>query len=621
MKTISNFINKRMMNNFKLNTFDLKNGCKNIFKIQNHRVHSDNIFDPYENTNNKKIGEVILTTKHGVNVILDPLLNKGTGFTLEERERLGIRGLIPPRVFEEKDVLNWQVKKIMGRIREENMNNIDKYTYLCSLQDRNEVLFYKCVEEYLEEIAPIIYTPTVGEACQKFAYLLRRPRGMYFSANDRGHMRSMTFNWPTDDVELIVVTDGSRILGLGDLGINGMGIPIGKLGLYTACAGIHPSKTLPIVLDVGTNNENFLSDNLYLGLKERRLVGVEYDEVLDEFIKAVTERFPKALIQFEDFSTENANRILKKYREKMLCFNDDMQGTATVTLSGILSSLKYLNRKSNPQEILKNQKIVVVGAGTAGLGVANGLLYNMMLNGLEETEARKNFWVVDDKGLIGKNRRTYFANQIPWRRDDYEDCLTLENLINEVKPTILLGLTGVGGLFTENVIRSMAKHCERPIIFPLSNPTTKAECTAENAYNWTDGKCIFASGSPFKPVVLNGKTYIPAQSNNMYTYPGIGLGALVSQSKMITDSMLNRCAISLMNCVSEEDFDEGRIFPRVRNIPKLTKTIALNIALQSQIDGVSKLNKLSEEEILDLINSRFWKPSYGSLVRIDQNRY
>jgi malic enzyme len=253
--------------------------------------------------------------------------------------------------------------------------------------------------------------------------------------------------------------------------------------------------------------------------------------------------------------------------------------------------------------------------------VANGLLYNMMLNGMSESEARKNFWVVDDKGLIGQNRRTYFANQIPWRRDDYEDCLSLERIVDQVKPTILLGLTGVGGLFSENVIRKMGKYCERPIIFPLSNPTSKAECTAENAYKWTDGRCVFASGSPFKPVEYNGKTYTPAQSNNMYTYPGLGLGALVSQSKMITDSMLNRCAIALMNCVTEDDYNEGRIFPRVRQIPKLTKIIALNIALQSQIDGVSKMNKQTEDEFINLINSRFWKPSYGSLVRIDQNRY
>lgn len=592
-----------------------------FFKINKAYVHSSNIFDPSETSNSSKIGEVVLTTKHGVNVLLDPLLNKGTGFTLEERERLNIRGLLPPRLFEEEGTcLDWQEKKVMIRFRE-CQTNLIKYMFLTSLQDRNEVLFYKCISNNLEEIAPIIYTPTVGEACINFATLFRRPRGMYFSSQDKNNMHAMTYNWPTDDVELIVVTDGSRILGLGDLGANGMGISIGKLSLYTACAGIHPSKCLPVVIDVGTNNQDLLDNKLYLGLNQRRLVGEEYMEIVDEFLRSVHERFPKALIQFEDFSTENAANILKLYRSKYLCFNDDMQGTATVTLAGLLSALKFIGYE-DPQKELTKQRIVVCGAGSAGLGVARGILYNMMLSGVPEDEAYKRFWVLDNKGLIGNGRRTAFSNQMRWLREEYPDKMDLEQVVKEVKPTILLGLTGVGGIFSEKVIKEMAKNCEKPIIFPLSNPTTKAECTAENAYIWTQGRCIFASGSPFKEVILNGVTYKPAQSNNMYTYPGLGLGALAGEATMITDNMLNAAALALVDSITEDDYKDGRIFPKIQNIPKISKSIAFSVAKQAYKDSVVKYKeKKSEEELIEKINKRFWKPNYGSLVRIDQNRY
>lgn len=605
---------------FNKNTNNTRN--KVLYCFNKSTVHSSNVFEPFEESksNEAKIGEVVLTTKHGVGVLLDPLLNKGTGFSVEERERLGIRGLIPPRTIDIKSCLEWQAKKIMMRYYD-CPTNIVKYSYFMSLQDRNEVLFYKCLVDNLEELAPVVYTPTVGEACLKFAYLFRRPRGMYFSAADKGNMHAMAFNWPTDDVELIVVTDGSRILGLGDLGVNGMGIPIGKLALYTACAGIHPSKCLPIVIDVGTNNQNLLDNELYLGLQQRRVVGDEYDEIIDEFIRAVSQRFPKALIQFEDFSTENASRILNKYRNKVLCFNDDMQGTATIALAGVLSALKSQGY-SDPQKELQNQRIVVAGAGTAGLGVAKGLLYNMTLNGLSEQEAAKRFWVLDDKGLIGGERRTEFKNQLKWRRNDYQDKLSLLETVKQVKPTIILGLTGVGGIFTEEIIKEMAKHVKVPIIFPLSNPTSKAECTAENAYRWTDGKCIFASGSPFKEVEYNGKILKPAQSNNIYTYPGLGLGALAGEARMITDNMLNAVAMSVIDSVKEADYKEGRLFPKISKIPELSKSIALAVAKQAFKDGVVKYEtEKSDAELVKKINQRYWRPFYGSLVRIDQNRY
>lgn len=596
-----------------------KSKSKNIINLQSKQVHSENVFQPYEENSMGTIGEVALTTKHGVNLINDPLLNKGTAFSLEERERFGIRGLIPSRIIH-KHSIEWQSEKILMRLRSQP-TNLDKYLYLMGLQDRNEVLFHRCLLDNLEEIAPIIYTPTVGEACQKFALLFRRPRGMYFSSEDRGHMHAMSFNWHTDDVELIVVTDGSRILGLGDLGVNGMGIPIGKLAIYSACAGIHPSKCLPVVLDVGTNNQELLDSSLYLGLKQRRIVGVEYDEIIDEFISAVCERFPKALIQFEDFSTENAARILGRYRDRILCFNDDMQGTATVALSGILSSLKYIGN-NDPQEALKEQRIVVMGAGSAGLGVSNGILFNMKKNGMSEEDALKNFWIIDDKGLLGNGRKCSFKNQEKWVRNDFDNALNLEQVVELVKPTIILGLTGVGGLFTEKAIREMAKYCKRPIVFPLSNPTHKAECTAEQAYQWTNGKCIFASGSPFKPVEYDGKIYIPSQSNNMYTYPGLGLGALVGEATKITDNMLNAAAMAVVDSLSEEDYEKGLIYPRISKIPHISKKIAVSVAQQAYEDGVVKYkNKRTDEELRNKINNRYWKPNYGSLVRVDLNKY
>jgi malate dehydrogenase (oxaloacetate-decarboxylating)(NADP+) len=433
-------------------------------------------------------------------------------------------------------------------------------------------------------------------------------------------MRSMVFNWPTDDVELIVVTDGSRILGLGDLGTNGMGIPIGKLSLYTACGGIHPSKCLPVVIDVGTNNTSLLDDPMYLGLQQKRLTGDAYDAIFDEFIKAIRQRFPNVLVQFEDFSIENASRILEKYRNKILCFNDDMQGTATVALAGVLSGLRALGNQ-DAKSALCNQRIVVVGAGTAGLGVSRGILFNMMQSGLSKSEAHKRFWIVDNYGSLGYGRNVQFKNQEEWVRNDIQDKMSLEELIKQVKPTIILGLTGVGGLFSQNSIREMAKHCDRPIIFPLSNPTKNAECKAEDAYKWTEGKCIFGSGSPFAPVDYNGKLLIPAQPNNMYSYPGIGLGALVSKAKLITDRMLNSAAIALAESVSEEELRNGRIFPRVKEIPNVSRKVAFAVAKQAFADNLSRLSSISsDDDLRQAIYERFWIPKYGSIIRVEDSQ-
>lgn len=594
--------------------FSLQTSLSSLIFNSRKFIHSNNIFEPKIKTKFSKIGDVILTTKQGADVILDPCLNKGTSFRLAEIERLGIRGLITPRQTSQQE----QEERIIQNLQK-CKSNIDKYIYLMSLLDRNEILFYKILSKNIRDLAPIIYTPTVGEACLHFGDILRRPRGMYFTSNDKGEMRSMIYNWPTNDVELIVVTDGSRILGLGDLGANGMGIPIGKLCLYTACGGIHPSKCLPVVIDVGTNNKTLReSGGHYLGLNQSRLTGNKYFEIVDEFLSAINHRYPNALIQFEDFSSNNATKLLTKYRNKYLCFNDDMQGTAVVTLAALLNAL-YLIHQSNPIEALTKQRIIVVGAGTAGLGVSQGILFNMINSGrITEEEAYKNFYIVDNQGCLGAGRNVQYFFQKPWVRNDIPDKTDLLSLIREVKPTILLGLTGIGGLFKEEIIKEMAKYCKRPIIFPMSNPTKNAECTAQQAIEWTNGRCIFASGSPFKSVNYNGKMYSVSQSNNMYAFPGIGLGALVSQATTITDNMLNQAAIALANSTRKYNSLNGQLFPSISKIPLISKDIAVALGMQAIRDGVSTAKMIkTRSDLVEAVNNKFWIPKYGSIVRID----
>jgi len=603
---------------FKLNTNFFKNTNVNLLnKIQNQNVHSKTKFDHNRECDGQPIGEVVLTTKYGVEILLDPLINKGTGFPMEERERLAIRGLVPPRL-PTNEILEEQTKRLMKTFYEIS-SPLNKYIFLNNLQDRNSVLFYKCLVDNLEELAPIIYTPTVVEACKSYSTILRRPRGMFFSAKDKGMMRSMVYNWPTDDVELIVVTDGSRILGIGDQGTNGMPVPIGKLALYTACGGIHPSKCLPIVIDVGTNNQELLDDPMYLGLQQKRLRGQEYDEIIEEFINAIRERFPNVLLQFEDFSIENASRILEKYRNKILCFNPDIQGTGTVALAGILSALRMIGYV-DARKALCDQRIIIVGAGSAGLGVGQSVLFHMVEAGLSIKEARKRFWLVDKDGSLGNGRKVEFTNQESWVRTEVKDKLTLEQLVKEVKPTIILGLTGIGGVYTEKTIREMSTHCERPIIFPLSNPAKNAECSAEQAYRWSEGRCIYGSGSFFPPVSYGNDLLFPAQHNNFYSYPGIALGALVSKSKTITDKMLNSAANALAEAVSEEDLKSGVIFPKTKDIPRVSKKIAFAVAKQSFADGVARIPRFeSDNELDEAINDRFWEPKYGSIIRVEES--
>ncbi len=502
-------------------------------------------------------------TKRGKELINDPLLNKGTCFTLEERKQLGLTGLLPPRVF--------TLEEQLLRLRE-NYNHLttdlDKYVFIEAVHDRNETLYYRFLVENLEELSPIIYTPTVGHACQLFGHLYRRPRGMYLSSSLQGSFRKTIDNWPQEEVDIIVVTDGSRILGLGDLGANGMGIPIGKLALYVACAGIDPSRTLPVMLDVGTNNEELLADKLYLGEQHKKPSGDEYYELVYEFMIAARDRWPKALIQFEDFTNDHAFSLLNKYRSRFLCFNDDLQGTGAVALAGLLAALRVTGEK------IQDQRIVFLGAGTAAVGSADIMAAVMVENGLTPEQARKRFWLVDSKGLVTTGRGDTLAeHKVPYAREEgYLE--TLLDVVKQVKPTALLGLSMQSGAFTEEVIKAMQKHVERPIIFALSNPTSKAECTPEQVYRWTNGLGIYASGSPFAPVQFNGKTFKPCQGNNMYIFPGVGLGATLSEARTVTDSMFLTAAKTLAAMVGGQELEVGALYPSLTQIRDISAAIA-----------------------------------------------
>lgn len=507
-----------------------------------------------------------LNGKRGVELLHDPLLNKGTAFSEPERDALGLRGLLPPRVATQEQQL---VRVLDNYHRKETP--LEKYIYLVSLQERNEALFYRLVIENLDEMMPIIYTPTVGLACQKYGHIFRRPRGLYISKNDRGHVKQILQNWPHANVRIIVVTDGERILGLGDLGANGMGIPVGKLSLYTACAGLPPADTLPIMLDVGTNNPDYLKDPLYLGLAEPRLRGPAYDELVEEFVTAVQQVFPKACLQFEDFGNSNAFRLLHKYRDQACTFNDDIQGTAGVTLAGLLSSEKLTGLP------LAQQKILFLGAGEAGIGIGDLIVEALKLQGVPTDVARRQCWFVDSKGLVVQSRTDLVEHKLRFAHD-HAPVATLLEAVETLRPTTLVGVSGMPQTFTEPVVRALAKLNAKPVVFALSNPTSKAECTAEQCYTWTDGRGIFASGSPFAPVTFNGVTHVPGQGNNSYIFPGVGLGVIASESTRVTDEMFYTAARVLADLVTEQDLMIGRIYPDLKRIREVSLKIATAVA-------------------------------------------
>ncbi|KAI9487563.1 MAG: hypothetical protein EXX96DRAFT_474784 [Benjaminiella poitrasii] len=573
----------------------------------------------------RKDKTVHLTPFRGANVLHDPLLSKGTAFSIAERERLSIRGLVPPRCQEmEKQLL--RVKRNLDALD----TPIAKFIFLTSLQDRNETLFYKLLINHLDELSGIIYTPTVGEACLLSHSIYRRSRGMYFSTQDKGTMSAMVHNWPHDEVDVIVVTDGSRVLGLGDLGANGMQIPIGKLSLYVAAGGIRPRAVLPVVLDVGTNNENLLNDPLYLGMGHPRLDGEEYYSFVDEWITAIQSRWPNALIQFEDFKYPHAYDLLNKYQHKVTCFNDDIQSTSAITLAGILASLKARDR---PIDSLHEERIICVGAGSAGVGVCEGIIDAMIDQGKVKSreEAYSRIWMLDQYGLLGNPylntsdpQAIMSGSQRMTKLDERQQCyvksdmcdrLSLEDVVAKVKPTVILGLTGVPGVFTEKAIRTMAAHQEKPVVFPLSNPDSRAECSAEEAFKWTDGRAIFASGSPFKDVVLpNGRIGKTNQCNNSYSFPGLGLGVTVSRATRVTPTMFLETAKTIANMASPDQLQQGILFPGVHYLRDVALAVGTRVCELAYEEGVATA-VLKEGEILsEVVQSSMFVPEYIPLV-------
>jgi len=502
----------------------------------------------------------------GYDILLDRRANKGTAFSIEERQSYRIHGLLPPII----STIDLQIERFMENLR--NMpDDLSRYISLAALQDLNEKLFYRIAMKYTQEIMPLVYTPTVGLACQKYGLIFSKPKGLFISILDKGHIYDVLCNWPTDDVRAIVVTDGERILGLGDLGCNGMGIPVGKLSLYTALAGVAPEHCLPITLDVGTNNETFLNDKYYLGLRQKRIKGQEYDEFVDEFMKAVVKRFgQQCLIQFEDFANHNAFRLLKKYRDNYCTFNDDIQGTASVVVAGVLSAVRITGKK------LVDNKFVFYGAGEASIGISDLLVVALEREGLSTEEARKKIFLVDSKGLIVKNRPAGGLNEEKQRfAHEHEPISDLYDVVRTIKPTFLIGAAGQGPAFSRELLKSMATFNERPVIFALSNPTSKAECTAVDAYEATNGHCIFASGSPFPPVEYRGKTFVSGQGNNSYIFPGVGLAIVTCLIRHVPDELFYLTAKTLSEQVTDEDLSVGLVYPPIEKIRDVSRKIAV----------------------------------------------
>ncbi|NVI09499.1 NAD-dependent malic enzyme [Paraburkholderia sp. JPY454] len=534
----------------------------------------------------------------GAALLRDPHANKFTAFSAAEREELGLMGLLPEQV-ETEDA---QIDRVLRQI-DLKTTDLERYIFLSSLLDTNETLYYRVLMSDPARFIPLVYTPTVGEACENFGHILRRPRGLYLSINRKEKLKEILRNWTEPDVRFIVVTDGERILGLGDLGVNGMGIPVGKLALYTACAGVPPHLTLPITLDVGTNNESLLADPLYLGLRQRRVTGAEYDEFVEAFVSAVQEVFPRACIQFEDFAFPHAAPILARYRDRVCCFNDDIQGTAGVALAGVLAALRVTGGS------LADQRFLFLGGGTAGSGIAGLLAKAMVQAGVPEKEAFGSSFLFDKNGLIHSGRTDLADFQRPFAHD-HEPIDDFVTAIETLRPTAIIGVSTAGKAFSQPVIEAMARVNERPIIFPLSNPTSHSECTAEEAYVWSDGRAVFASGSPFGPVQFKGRTFTPGQGNNVYIFPALGMAIYATEARRVTDEMLVTAAHALARQVTLADLGAGRIYPPQSRIFETSLAVAREVAgfiFDQGLAGVPRPDDLDA-----FIEAKAYRPSYAS---------
>ncbi|QXW24591.1 NAD-dependent malic enzyme [Acinetobacter johnsonii] len=546
------------------------------------------------------------------NTLLElPLLNKGSAFTADERKNFNLHGLIPhvAETIEEQSQRSYQQYCAFN-------DAINKHIYLRNIQDTNETLFYHLIENHLTEMMPIIYTPTVGEACQRFSDIYRRHRGIFISYPDRDQIDDILHNVNRRNVKVIVITDGERILGLGDQGIGGMGIPIGKLSLYTACGGISPAYTLPITLDVGTNNQQLLNDPIYMGCRQPRISGEEYYNFVDMVIEAIQRRWPEALIQFEDFAQKNAMPLLEKYRDKICRFNDDIQGTVAVSVGSLIGASRAAKKQ------LKDQVIAFLGAGSAGCGIAEQIIAQMTAEGLSDAEARKRVFMVDRFGLITENQPNLldFQRKLAQKPEEVakwgnaDEIISLLDVVKNAKPTVLIGVSGQPGLFTKEVIETMSDHCDSPIVLPLSNPTSRVEAVPADIIEWTKGKALIATGSPFAPVIYRERIYNISQCNNSYIFPGIGLGVIASGAKRVTDNMLMASSNALADCSPKLQDPNADLLPDLSQIQQISKVIAVKVAQAAMQDGVAPMMDLTD--LQQKIEANFWKPEYRQYHRV-----
>jgi malate dehydrogenase (oxaloacetate-decarboxylating) len=547
---------------------------------------------------------------NGRDLLDNPLLNKGSAFTEDERRELGLLGLLPPHVSTAEE----QLARTYENYRRKP-NDLERYIFLVSLQDRNETLFYMLLARHITEMMPVIYTPVVGEGCRHYSHIYRRPRGLYISWPHVDDIDRMLGNAPCPDPAVIVVTDGERILGLGDLGVGGMGIPVGKLSLYTLCAGIHPAATLPIVLDVGTNNQDLLDDPLYLGWRHPRIAGADYDRFVEAFVTAVIRRFPGALLQWEDFSKHNAARLLARYRDRLCTFNDDIQGTGAVTLAGLLTAMRATGGR------LRDQRIVILGAGSSAIGISDQVVAAMLSEGLSDADARAAIWLVDSEGLVHGDRANLSAAKRPyaqprarvadWTLADRADRIGLLDVIRHVRPAMLIGASAQPGAFTEEAVRAMAAGTARPIIFPLSNPTSKSEAAPADLLQWTDGRALVATGSPFPDVVYGGTPTRIGQCNNAFVFPGVGLGVIASGAMRLSDAMFVAAARALSAESSADAVSRDGLYPRLERARDIAQHVAMAVGTEAQRSGVAPA--LGSRALEELVRRTMWTPAYPEL--------